>query len=134
MAGSTPEIEALTAAFYAAFDNRGDRTPTADALLAVFSDEATITRVANDGVESWEPEAFVSPRIAMLTDGTLAEFHEWETTSRTVVSENIASRWSTYEKEWQVDGAVQRGGGQKFIQLHRRRGRWLISSILWEDT
>jgi hypothetical protein len=130
---ASPEIEALASAFYAAFDNRGSRVPAADDLRALFSETATITRVTEADVASWNPEAFIAPRIAMLTDGTLTEFHEWETDSRTVVLGNIASRWSTYEKAGKLNAAEYRGGGEKFIQLHRTSGRWLISSILWED-
>ena len=89
----------MTATFYAAFDNRAPRIPTGEELLALFAEQATITRVAPGDAACWDPAAFVAPRIAMLTDGTLTEFHEWETESRTAVFEDIASRWSTYEKE-----------------------------------
>jgi hypothetical protein len=123
----------LAFAFYAAFDNRGSLSPAGDELRALFSAAATITRVTDDEIASWSPEAFIAPRIAMLTDGTLTEFHEWETESQTAVIGNIASRWSTYEKEGKLNGADYRGGGHKFIQLARTSGGWLISSILWED-
>ncbi|HEY8004310.1 MAG TPA: hypothetical protein VIE16_08785 [Phenylobacterium sp.] len=129
-----PEIEALIAAFYAAFDNRDARAPAGEALRAMFGTTATITRVAKDQADSWSPDAFIAPRVAMLTDGRLTEFHEWEVEARTIVLANIASRWSTYEKQGTLEGADYRGGGHKFIQMHRDGGRWLISSILWEDT
>ena len=84
-------------------------------------------------VESWTPDAFIAPRIAMLSDGTLTDFHEWETQARTSVLDRIASRWSRYEKQGLLDGADYRGGGQKFIQLYRAGDRWLIGAILWQD-
>jgi hypothetical protein len=130
---SDPEIESLVGAFYAAFDNRGGRAPAGEALRAMFAEAATITRVAPDLADIWAPDAFIAPRVAMLTDGTLTDFHEWETEARTVVLDNIASRWSRYEKSGTLNGADYRGGGQKFIQFQRADGRWLISSILWED-
>jgi hypothetical protein len=128
-----PDIDALVAAFYAAFDNRGGRAPAVETLRAMFADAAVITRVSVDQVDNWTPEAFISPRGAMLTDGTLTGFHEWETEARTVVLDNIASRWSTYAKAGVLNGADYRGTGNKFIQFQRQDGRWLISSILWED-
>ena len=131
---ATPEIEALMAAFYTAFDNRGSRRPAAEDLKGMLAEAATITRVAPDKVETWTPEAFISPRVEMLTDGTLTDFHEWETEAQTVVLENIACRRSTYGKAGKLNGADYQGGGHKFIQFHRTEGRWLISSILWEDT
>src|SRR4051794_25190696 len=91
-----PEIEALVTAFYAAFDNRSGRVPDGRRLREMFDEAATITRASRDGVETWDPQAFIAPRLAMLTDGGLTEFHEWEVEARTVVRENIAARWSTY--------------------------------------
>jgi hypothetical protein len=127
-----PAIEALAATFYSAFDNRGPRIPTGGELLELFAGEASITRVA-DGIEIWDPQGFVEPRIAMLTDGTLTEFHEWETDSRTAVFADIASRWSTYEKQGVSNGSDYRGGGWKLMHLRRQAGRWLITSLLWQD-
>lgn len=123
------QIDAVVAAFYAAFDNRGSRVPAAEGVLALFAAEATITRVAGDDVETWNAQQFVAPRIAILTDGTLRDFHEWETESSTTVSGSIAARWSTYEKE----SAGSRGRGTKLLHLRRVGERWLISALLWED-
>jgi hypothetical protein len=50
------------------------------------------------------------------------------------VFQNIASRRSTYAKEGTLNGDDYRGGGTKFLHLCRRGGRWLISSLLWEDS
>jgi hypothetical protein len=130
---SDPEIEALIAAFYAAFDNRDGRAPGLDGLRALFIDTATITRVSGDAVERWDPDAFIAPRRALLTDGTLTDFHEWEVEGRTTVLADIASRWSTYRKQGTLHGAPYDGGGDKFIQLYRRDGRWRINAVLWQD-
>jgi len=89
--------------------------------------------VAPDEVAVWDLDAFIAPRAAMLSDGTLTGFHEWETEGRTLVAGNIASRASRYAKAGLLKGADYRGAGRKFIQFHRRDGRWLISSVLWED-
>lgn len=127
------EIEALIAAFYAAFDNRAGRAPNGEALRAIFADTAIVTRVDRLQVETWSPDAFVAPRVAMLTDGTLTDFHEWEVAAQTIVRANTASRSSSYEKRGLLNGADYRGRGHKFIQLMRLDRRWRISSVLWED-
>ena len=126
-------IETLVIAYYSAFDNRGSRTPAFAELRAMFADGARITRVTNDRADSWAVDAFITPRAAILTDGTLTDFHEWETSAKTVILENIASRWSTYEKAGKLDGNDYPGNGHKFIQFYRNENRWFISSILWED-
>jgi hypothetical protein len=127
------ELDALVTALYAAFDNRDGRVPDGDALRALFTDDATITRVADGEPDTWDAEGFVSPRIALLTGGALVDFHEWETESRTLVLEHIASRWSTYEKEGLLDGADYRGAGDKLLHFRRVAGEWRIASLLWED-
>lgn len=128
-----PAIDALIAAFYGAFDNRGGRAPGGEALRAMFAPGATITRVAAGQAECWTPDAFIAPRMAILTDGSLIDFHEWETQARTEVRGDIASRWSRYGKAGRRHGAAFEGGGEKFIQLCRLEERWLISAILWQD-
>jgi hypothetical protein len=128
-----PEIEALVAAFYAAFDNRGGREPAAGPLRALFAEAAIVTRVTDGEAQTWTADEFIAPRIALLNGGGLVEFREWEVEGRTRVERNIASRWSLYEKQGTLDGAHYRGAGRKFIQLHRSAGAWRISSVLWED-
>lgn len=128
------EIDSVIAAFYAAFDNRGSRIAATARLRALFGAEARITRLSPDGVVSWDVDEFIAPRAAMLTDGTLVEFHEWETEGRTTIAGNIASRQSRYEKSGRLNGAPYAGGGHKFIQLFRAHDRWKISAVLWEDS
>lgn len=127
------ELDALVDAFYAAFDNRDRRVPDGEALRALFTEDATVTRVAGEQSDTWDADGFVSPRVALLSGGTLVDFHEWETDSRTVVHDHIASRWSTYEKEGVLNGAGYRGGGHKLLHFRRVGGRWRIASLLWED-
>lgn len=130
---SLPEIERLIAAFYAAFDNRGSRPPAIAELRAMFTAQATITRLTPDRIETWTTDAFIAPRAAMLSNGTLTEFHEWEVDGQTTAFDSIASHCSHYRKAGMLNGAPYGGEGRKFIQLCRIDDRWLISSILWQD-
>ena len=127
------EIDALTDSFYSAFDNRGTRTPSGDELRKLFAADGRIRRVSSGTVEHWTVDEFIAPRIAMLTDGTLTEFHEWETRAATTIFDHIASRESHYRKTGTLNGISYSGEGRKFIQLCRSNGSWLICSILWED-
>ncbi len=128
-----PAIEALVAAFYAAFDNRETTAPSLETLRAIFCDDARITRVAGDTVDSWTLDAFVAPREALLRSGRLVDFHEWETGARTTIDRDIAQRSSTYEKAGVLDGESYGGRGRKFIAFCRAAGRWKIASVLWQD-
>lgn len=127
------DIDALIAAFYGAFDNRGDRAPATASLRDMFTADGRVVRVSAGGVESWNVDEFIAPREAMLTNGTLVDFHEWEIECATTVFDNIACRQSRYRKAGTLNGAPWTGEGRKLIQLCRDGGRWLIASVLWED-
>jgi hypothetical protein len=128
-----PEIDALIAAFYAAFDNRGGRAPATATLRELFLPEGRITRVSAGGAASWDLDAFIAPREAMLTGGALTDFHEWETEGVTEVLGAIAVRRSHYRKQGRQAGAPYAGEGRKLISLCRTDGRWRIVSVVWED-
>lgn len=127
-------INELMYMFYSAFDNRSGRLPNNSALLEIFDPGARIIRITTGGAESWDLQGFLEPREALLTGGSLFDFHEWEIASETAGGDAIASRWSEYRKRGVLDGVEFSGGGRKVIQLYKHQSRWSISSILWEDT
>lgn len=127
------EIDALVATFYAAFDNRDGRAPRTEALRATFTVEGRVTKVSGEGIVTWTVDEFIAPRAAMLTDGTLTDFHEWEVEAETTVTGAIASRRSVYRKAGTLNGAPYEGEGRKFLQLCRDGGEWRIVSVLWQD-
>jgi len=126
-------IAALFDAFYSAFDNRGGRRPDILGLRRLFAPFAPIVRLSSAGPENWTVDGFLEPRAALLTDGTLTEFHEWEVRGETFGGNRIATRRSDYEKAGVREGMPFRGSGRKLVSLHRADDGWLISSILWED-
>lgn len=130
---SHTQIDALIARFYAAFDNRGARLPLAADLRAMFVEGANVKRASPDGIETWTVEEFIAPRVTLLQEGMLMEFHEWEVEAQTTLVRNFASRRSIYRKTGSMSGTDFQGGGTKLIQLCRVDSRWLITSILWED-
>jgi hypothetical protein len=131
--GVSPTVETVIAAFYAAFDNRGGRAPAMAVLRHLFTPDGRITRVSPDGVASWDVETFIAPREAMLTDGRLTDFFEWETAGATEVTGAIAVHRSRYRKTGRLDGAPYDGEGCKLISLCLADGGWRIVSVLWED-
>jgi hypothetical protein len=135
-------IDTLIAAFYSAFDNRArPRVDNGDTgsvrwaaeLRAMFIAEGRVTRMSPTAVETWNVDDFITPRIVMLSDGTLTNFHEWEIEGATTVLGRIASRQSRYRKSGRLKGEPYSGEGRKLIQLCRVEERWLIVSVLWED-
>ncbi len=127
------EIQKLAANFFGEFDNRGDRRPRAKILYSMFGQGATAIKLAPDAPQIMDAAAFIEPRVNLLSSGSLTEFHEWEVEGRTFFMGNIAARCSIYGKEGLQDGARYTGSGRKTMNLYRIDGRWLISSLLWED-
>jgi hypothetical protein len=133
----TQAIDAVIAAFFAAFDNRGGRVPDMDALRALFVGggvpRGVVVKRAGDAVEVMDVEAFIAPRAALLTGGRLTDFHEWETEGRTEIAGGLATRWSRYAKSGRMDGAPTDGTGLKTIALARTPDSWRLASVVWED-
>ncbi|MGW7069308.1 DUF4440 domain-containing protein [Streptomyces sp. NPDC054855] len=129
---SKNEIDAITAEFFGAFDNRGGRA----------ADVARIRRLMLPGgvIVSTGPkftvytvDEFVEPRERLLSEGRLTEFSEWETSERTEIEGDIASRFGEYRKSGTLDGAPFEGGGTKTIQFVRTPEGWRIAAFSWYD-
>ncbi len=128
------QLDRVIAGFYPICDNRGARPVQADAIRRMFIPQAVIVRAQAGKLEVLDLAAFVEPRVAMLTDGTLREFHEWETAAQTHINGAMASRRSEYEKHGLLRGGRYAGGGTKMFQIARHSGTWKFVSVLWEDS
>ena len=62
-------------------------------------DEAVIIKNTNGSCEKYNLETFITPRMELLTNGTLAEFEEYEVGEKTIITRNIAQRLSHYQKD-----------------------------------
>src|SRR6187431_3385807 len=90
------EIDDVVVTFYGAFDNRDGRVPDGGAFAMLFLPGATIAHRDGARLRFSSPADFFAPRLAMLTDGRLVDFHEWEVDAVTTVHVGIASRTSSY--------------------------------------
>ncbi|MEU7257200.1 DUF4440 domain-containing protein [Streptomyces rimosus] len=126
------QIDALTAEFFGAFDNRGGRTPDVAVIRRLMLPEGVIV-VTGPQFTVYSVEAFIEPRQRLLTEGRLVEFSEWETSERTEIAGDIASRFGTYRKSGFLDGAPYEGEGSKSFQFVRTPEGWRISAFAWYD-
>jgi hypothetical protein len=127
------KIDALVAAFYSFFDNRDGATPRLADVVECFTVKATIVRRSTTGADVYTVEEFVLPRIELLTQGALLEFHEWETSSTTQTFDGIAMRMSRYSKSGSLEGRDYSGSGTKCFQLVEVDSGWRIASLAWVD-
>lgn len=126
-------IEAVVRTFFAAFACGPGCDERLDALRDLFLPEATIVRTCGGEPTAYDVDGFVEPRRALLTDGALVDFREWEVSGRTDLFGDVAQRWCRYAKEGVHDGVRQSGSGTKSVQLVRTAAGWRISGAVWDD-
>ncbi|GHB60248.1 hypothetical protein GCM10010347_32850 [Streptomyces cirratus] len=126
------ELDALTADFFGAFDNRDGRTADVGRLRRLLLPGATIVKTGPD-FTVYTVEEFIEPRQRLLSEGGLAGFREWETSERTEIQGDIASRFGGYRKSGILDGVPFEAAGTKTLQFVRTPEGWRIAAVSWHD-
>ena len=126
-------IAEMVRSFFAAFTSGPDGVERLDALRALFLPQAVIVRTCGLEPVVYDVEGFIAPRAALLSGGTLADFHEWALDGHTEVFGDIAHHFCGYEKAWVQDGVPFTGRGMKTMQLVRTPAGWRISAVAWDD-
>ncbi|MFE2532132.1 DUF4440 domain-containing protein [Streptomyces sp. NPDC059371] len=129
---SKTEIDALTTEFFGAFDNRGGKAADVARIRRLVLPGGVIVKTGPE-FTVYTVDEFIEPRRQLLTDGRLVEFAEWETSERTEIAGDIASRFSGYRKSGTLDGRRFEGGGTKTIQFVRTSQGWRITAVAWYD-
>ncbi|MGQ4375177.1 nuclear transport factor 2 family protein [Streptomyces sp. SAS_267] len=129
---SKNEIDAVTTEFFSAFDNRGGKAADVDRISRLVLPSGVIVKTGPE-FTVYTVDEFIEPRRQLLADGSLVEFSEWETSERTEIAGDIASRFSKYSKSGILDGRRFEGEGTKTIQFVRMSQGWRISAVAWYD-
>jgi hypothetical protein len=131
-ADAKAEIDRLADSFFALFSNRDD-APDLARIFDLFVPNGLIAKCTNSDPEISTLEEFIAPRQELLTNGTLTDFAESETSERTQIFGNIAQRLSTYQKSGCLNGVPFSTRGVKTFQFVRTRTAWRILSVTWDD-
>lgn len=126
-------IDELVARFFSAFDNRIGTRPQLANLIDCFAEQATVVRRSDAGSELFTVAGFAVPRIELLSQGALLDFHEWEISSTTQIFDGIATRTSRYGKTGLLNGNPYGGSGTKCFHLANMGSGWRITSLAWVD-
>ncbi len=126
-------IDRLVASFFELFSNRDGIQPNLGLIFDLFVPEGIITKASGPAPEISSLKDFIAPRQALLTDGTLTDFVETETSQSTWVFGNIAHRASTYQKSGRLNGEWFSAQGMKSFQFIHTAVGWRISSVIWDD-
>lgn len=127
------DIQAAIGCFFDAFTSGPGVDARLTDLRAVLLPEARIVRTCGLPPVSYDVDSFIEPRRAMLTDGTLTDFHEEPLEGRLDVFGDIAQWFGRYTKQGLLNGQPYSGGGAKSIQLVRTEAGWRISAVVWDD-
>ena len=126
-------INVLIARFFSAFDNRNGTSPRLSDVADCFADKATIVCRTNTSARLYTVEEFATPRIELLSQGALLQFHEWEVSAATQIFNGIAARTSRYCKSGLLNGNEYSGSGTKCFHLVELGFEWRIASLAWVD-
>ncbi|AUY53005.1 MULTISPECIES: nuclear transport factor 2 family protein [Streptomycetaceae] len=129
---SKVEIDALTAEFFGAFDNRGGKPADVARLRRLIVPGGVIVNTG-PSLTVYTVDEFIEPREQLLSDGRLVEFSEWETAERTEIVGDLATRFGEYGKSGIMNGEPYEGGGTKAFQFVRTPEGWRIVSFSWSD-
>ncbi|MEU6890638.1 nuclear transport factor 2 family protein [Streptomyces sp. NPDC046557] len=129
---SKSELDTLTTEFFGAFDNRDGKTADVDRLRRLFLPGGVIVKTGPD-FTVYTVEEFIEPRRRLLGEGRLVDFSEWETSERTEIQGDIASRFGDYRKSGTLDGTPFEGAGTKTLQFVRTPAGWRIAALSWHD-
>lgn len=133
MQSDEAQIDEITTQFFDAFTTRDRAVPDVDRLYRLFAAGARIVNNVGGKTQVYDVREFVEPRRAILTNGSMTDFSEWETSAKTDVFGSIAQRFSVYRKSWSVSGQQFEGEGAKSLQFIRTPEGWKISSLIWDD-
>ena len=126
-------IDELVTRFFSVFDNRNGAKPRLANLIDCFAERASVACRSGAGIELLTVSEFAVPRIELLAQGALLDFHEWEVSSTTQVFDGIAARTSRYGKAGLLNGSAYGGSGTKCFHLVRLGSDWRIASLAWVD-
>ncbi|WP_060178334.1 DUF4440 domain-containing protein [Streptomyces sp. IMTB 1903] len=129
---SKAEIDMVTAEFFGSFDNRGGK-PADVARIRRLALPGAVIVMTGPRFTAYTVDEFIAPREELLGGGRLVEFAEWETSERTEIAGDIASRFGAYRKAGILDGEPFEGGGTKTIQFVRTPQGWRIAAFSWYD-
>jgi RimJ/RimL family protein N-acetyltransferase len=126
-------IDQLTETFFNIFTNSNQQQPNWNTIYTICIPETMIIKKNSDNEDVYNLNTFIEPRKKILSDGTLTEFMEYETSEETRIVGRIAQRFSRFQKKGYHNGTYFEGNGNKLFQYVKTNNGWKISSVIWED-
>jgi hypothetical protein len=127
------EIDDITHQFFDLFTNTNNKIPNLQKINEIFLAGGLLINNTSDEAAIYDLDSFIKPREEILTNGTLTNFIEKETSYKTEIYGKIAHRVSNYRKSGELNGEAFTGEGKKLLQFIKLKDQWVLSSVLWHD-
>lgn len=126
-------IDQLVEEFYDLFTNTDSRQPNVQRIHEFFIENGILVNNSGETPEVYDLDSFIRPRAEILTNGTLTDFKEKESSATLEIYGNIAHRTSGYIKRGTLNGEPYSGEGTKLMQFVKVNDLWLFASVTWTD-
>ena len=127
------DIDQLTKSFFSIFTNSNKQQPDWSLIHTICLPETIILKKSSKEEEVYNLDTFIEPRRKILSDGTLTEFEEYEILEETRILDNIAQRYSNFQKHGYFNQTYFKEKGNKLFQFVKTKDGWKISAVIWED-
>ena len=127
------ELNQLAADFFHAVSFESGGKPPYEAIHALFIDAGLLIKNTAQAPEISTVAQFIAPRQAMVANGELTRFKEWELSQTTQIFGNIAHRYSVYGKAGTQNGKAFEARGVISTQFVKTPQGWKMSAMAWDD-
>jgi hypothetical protein len=127
------ELDALATAFFEAVSFEPGGAPPYQNIHGLFIAAGLLIKNTASTPEISTVTQFIAPRQALVDNGALTRFKEWELSETTQIFGNIAQRYSAYGKAGTQDGKAFEARGVISTQFIRTPQGWKMSAMAWDD-
>lgn len=127
------EIDHLTEHFYQCISFNKEHYPNYDMLKELFYGSGKLINNNFEQPIDFTIDSFVQALMIQIEAGNAICFSQQEISDTTEIFGNVAQRISVYEHSSLNDVQQKWKRGVNYIQFIKTKGRWLITSMLWQD-
>lgn len=127
------ELDRLIAEFFLAVSFEEGASPMYENISGLFIENGLLIKNTGSEPEINTLQQFIAPRQALVRNGELTRFHEFELCETTESFGNVAHRFNSYAKSGTMNGATFAARGMVSTQFINTTAGWKISAMAWDD-
>ena len=127
------ELDQLTQELYSCVCFKKGEHPDLERLKTLFYKGGKLINNSGTEPKAYTAEQFCQEVMQQVKSKAIEAFQEKEVSHKTEVFGKVAHRFSTYEARFEEDSTDPFVVGVNCIQFIQVDGKWLISSMAWDD-